>query len=683
MSHSFQSTPAETLVELLRWQTERQPQQRAYTFLVDGETEAIDLTYAELDQQARAIGAWLQQMGAVGQRVILIYPPGLEFIAAFFGCLYAGAVAVPAPPPQNQPAMRRLAAIVANVQTSLLLTTSSLSTQMQGWLDETPNLKQIRWLTSDAVPGDLARTWQNPAVTGNSLAMLQYTSGSTSAPKGVMLTHRHLTGNVSSVIRSFNLKPEEHGEGVCWIPPYHNLGLMGIVLVVYTGHPMTFMPPVAFIQKPFRWLQAISRAKATISPGPNFAYGLCVDHITVGQQAELDLSSWQLAIIGSEPIRHKTLERFAAAFSPCGFRKQAFCPGYGVAEATLIISTGAKMAPPVTYTVQSAVLKNNRIAAASPGEPSSQTVVGCGQVLLEHRVVITNPETSTPCAVDQVGEIWVSGPSVAQGYWHQPEETERAFQAYLANGDGPFLRTGDLGFLKDGELFITGRLKDLIIIRGRNYYPQDIELVAEESHPALRYNSGAAFSVDVDDQEQLVIVFELERRQRKADVEEVAAAVRAAVAQVYGLETYAVVLIKTGHLPRTTSGKIQRYQCRQQFLEETLPVMGVSIRGQAKASLKTSGAKTAADPELQQVREQLITQVQTQLAEFLKVPPDQVDLQQSIQNLGLGSLHATAVKYQLEENFGIDLSPEIFFEDITLDQFVTKIAIQATSERGN
>jgi acyl-CoA synthetase (AMP-forming)/AMP-acid ligase II len=339
---------------------------------------------------------------------------------------------------------------------------------------------------------------------------------------------------------------------------------------------------MAFLQRPIRWLQAISRYRATCSGAPNFAYDLCIRKITSEQRTSLDLSSWDTAFTCAEPVRYETLERFAATFAPCGFRREAFYPCYGLAEATLVASGGLKAAPPVVFTVQSAALERNCVIAGTGGKDDTRTLVSCGQCLGDQEIIIVNPETLTRCSPDEVGEIWIAGPSVAQGYWNRPEETKRTFQAYLAGtGQGPFLRTGDLGFLKDGELFITGRLKDLIIIDGYNYYPQDVEQTVEQSHPSLRPGCCAAFSVDIDGKECLVIVAEVERRSlprrdqppdaaTSRFTAEVVQAIRRAVAESHDLRVYTVVLLKPGTIPKTSSGKIQRHACRANFLADNL-----------------------------------------------------------------------------------------------------------------
>lgn len=559
-----------TLVDLLRFRALHQPKQRAYTFLINGETEELHLTYEELDRQAKTIGALLQELGAAGERALLLYPPGLEYIVAFFGCLYAGVVAVPAYPPRRNRPLSRLQAMVADAQAVVALTSTSILSDVEKRFSQAPDLEALRWLNTDDVTSDLAEAWREPLVTSDTLAFLQYTSGSTAAPKGVMLSHSNLLHNERMVRMAFEHTAQSIVVG--WLPLYHDMGLIGITLQpLYVGVPCILMSPAAFLQKPFRWLRAISHYKATTSGGPNFAYDLCVRKITPEQQATLNLSSWSLAFNGSEPVRQETLERFTAIFAPCGFRREAFYPCYGLAEATLFVSGGAKAAPPVVHTVQSAAFEHNQVVTAPIELKATQTLVGCGQSWLDQKIVIVDPESVTRCPPGRVGEIWVSGSSIAQGYWNRCEETKHTFQAYLADtGEGPFLRTGDLGFLQNSELFVTGRLKDLIVIRGHNHYPQDIELTVEQSHAMLRQGCGAAFAVEVEGKERLVVVQEVEPRRRTLDLEEVIGDIRQAVTENHDLHIHAVLLLKPGSIPRTSSGKIRRSACRIGFLSQSL-----------------------------------------------------------------------------------------------------------------
>jgi acyl-CoA synthetase (AMP-forming)/AMP-acid ligase II len=473
------------------------------------------------------------------------------------------------------------------------LTTSSILSKIERLFAQAPELQAMRWLVTDNVTGSTARKWQDPSASSATLALLQYTSGSTAVPKGVMVSHGNLLHNSAYLTQALELTPDS--VSVTWLPAFHDMGLSnGIIQPLYTGGRCFLMSPQSFLQWPVRWLQAISRYQATVSGGPNFAYELCARRITPEQRETLDLSSWVAAYNGAEPVRADTLKRFAESFAPCGFRPSFSYPCYGLAEATLIVSGGLLRDEPIVCTTGVASLEKNRVVADLEQQQNVRTFVGCGRAQLNTKIVIVHPESLTRCAPDEVGEIWVSSPSVAQGYWNQPEETERTFRAYLADtGEGPFLRTEDLGFLKDGELFVTGRLKDLIIIGGRNLYPHDIELTVDQSHPAIRPGCCAAFSVDVADEERLIVTAEVERRYQPADrcpqdgearshpkvrprldVEAVVRSIRRAVAEEHDVRVDTVVLLRTGRIPKTPSGKVQRRACRAGFLDGTLDRLG-------------------------------------------------------------------------------------------------------------
>lgn len=563
-----------TLVDLLSCRASEQDDHTAYQFLHRGEKETAKLTYKELELQAKAIASYLQSIGATGERALLLYSPGIEFIPAFFGCLYAGVVAVPAYPPRRNQKMVRLQTIVKDAQAMVVLTTASILSKVESRLADNPDLKALHWLATDEVEEKLAQTWQHPDINGKTLAFLQYTSGSTGAPKGVMLDHSNLLHNERMVEKAFGHSEQTNIVG--WLPLFHDMGLIGNMLQpLYIGRACILMSPADFLQKPLRWLQAISRYKATTSGGPNFAYALCAKKISPEQKADLDLSSWDVAFNGAEPVRAETLEQFAKAFEPCGFRARAFYPCYGMAETTLFVTGGLKQDYPTIQAVKGEALEQHRVVPATNKDDSVRRIVSCGKAWLDQEVVIANPDSLTVCPAGEVGEIWVAGESVAQGYWNQPDVTERSFKAYLSDtGEGPFLRTGDLGFKQDDELFVTGRIKDIIIIKGQNYYPQDIEFTVEKSHPALKAGSNAAFSVEVKGSERLVIVQELERSYiRKLNPEAVVESICQAVTAEYNLRPFATVLIKTGSLPKTSSGKVQRYACRAKFLEGSLNVV--------------------------------------------------------------------------------------------------------------
>lgn len=644
-----------SLTEVLRYRAIKQSNKLAYTFLVDGGTNEVSVTYQELDQKAQAIATQLKSVKVTGERVILLYPPGLDFIAAFFGCLYAGAIAVPVYPPKRRK-VRQLQAITVDAQAKFMLTTTSVLTNIeQSFCEE---LAALRYINTDNIDSHPAMDWQEPSLCEN-LAFLQYTSGSTGKPKGVMVSHRNLLHNLDLLCKCFEHSLDS--QGLIWLPPYHDMGLIGGILQpLYSGFKVILMSPVNFIQKPIRWLEAISRYKATTSGGPNFAYDLCVQKIKPEQRANLDLSTWEVAFTGAEPIRAGTLERFATTFEPCGFRKEAFYPCYGMAEATLMISGGLKSDPPTVRHVKAAKLEQNQVVIAAKAQEDTRAIVSVGKSWIDQKIVIADPEFLTVCPAGKVGEIWVSGTSVAGGYWNQLEQTKQTFHAYLVDtGEGAFLRTGDLGFLHDGELFITGRIKDLIVIRGKNHYPQDIEITVEKSHPALRKNCGAAFTVEVNDEERLIVVQEVERScLRDLDVNDVVKNIRQAIFQQHELQVYAVVLLKTTSIPKSSSGKIQRHSCRVNFLDRKLDIVGDWTMNNKVTQQQPSLNENECVFTQQAIENWLVYH----LASYLKVPLNEIDIRESFAAYGLDSSVAVSTTMELAEWLGCELEPTLFWQ---------------------
>ncbi|AVH67246.1 non-ribosomal peptide synthetase [Nostoc sp. 'Peltigera membranacea cyanobiont' N6] len=663
-----------TVVDVLRDRTLQTPDRQAFTFLEDGETKEATFTYYELDRRSRAIASQLQALGLSGKRAILLYPPGLDYLSAFFGCLYAGVVAVPAYPPQNLRKIPRIQAISTDTQASIALTTTVILPTLESILVQQTNLVNLHWLTTDNLTQGIEDSWQQPAINADTLAFLQYTSGSTGTPKGVMLSHGNLLHNAAVTYQLMGHSPES--QFVSWLPAYHDMGLIGGILQpLYGGFPCVFMSPASFLQSPYRWLQAISRYKGTTSGGPNFAYDLCIQRITQQQKEALDLSSWSVAFNGAEPVRQDTLDRFAAAFTECGFRPEAFYPCYGMAEATLIVSGGVKKALPDVITIEKSALSNNQVMEASAESEHTQTFTSCGRVTPLQQIAIVNAETLTRCQANEIGEIWVSGPSIGQGYWNRPQETEQIFHAYLKDThQGPFLRTGDLGFLHNEELFITGRAKDLIIIRGRNFYPQDIELTTERSHSSLRSGSGAAFSVEVGNEERLVVVQELEFR-AKPNVEEVIAAIRQAVAEEHEVQVYAVILIKPGSLPKTSSGKIQRRATKADFLADRLRIIGSSIQKSIDIDRNENRLQREALLAIAPKESQLLLEsyLQEQIARAFAILPDEINSQQPLSSLGLDSIKVFELKNRIETDLQVTISVADFFEGLSLRSLSTKI----------
>jgi acyl-CoA synthetase (AMP-forming)/AMP-acid ligase II len=565
----------ETIISHLDTRAKYTPNQLAYIWLKDGKNQEIQIDYKTLQQQSKAIAFTLQSFCQEGDRALLLYPQGLEFITAFLGCLYAGVVAVPAYPPRRNQKMSRLLAIIEDSQPQIILSASSLLENIQSKLETFLDLPATNFLATDSINYDKKFDLHLPDISGNTLAFLQYTSGSTGSPKGVMIYHDNIAHNSVYIQKAFQLT--EKSVSVTWLPSFHDMGLIdGIIQPLYTGFLGVVMSPESFLKNPILWLKAITKYRATHSGGPNLGYELCVQRITTEEQKNLDLSSWVSAYNGAEPIRPKTLESFINKFQSSGFKSQYFYPCYGMAEATLMISGGNIEHEPVYLNVQSESLENNRIVEAKKDSENYQELVGCGHVWENMEVKIVDPESCLECEENQVGEIWVSGSSVAQGYWQQEEKSIATFRAKLANGDKRnFLRTGDLGFIREEELFITGRIKDVIIIWGRNHYPQDIEYSLQQSHQALRLDCGAAFTIEIDNQDKLVIVQEVERTYlSKLNFNEVFSAIREAVALHHGLQVYAMTLIKPGSIPKTSSGKIQRQACRQAFLTKVLAVVG-------------------------------------------------------------------------------------------------------------
>lgn len=566
-----------TLVELLRYRATEQPDGHAYTFLVDGKKETPPLTYSELDRQARAIAAYLQKYQAKGERALLLYPQSLEVVAAFAGCLYAGVIAIPVPPPESGRLKRtlpRLRAIVRDANAGFALVTESILALIEGVKEEFPEFDRVKWITTESIDISLAEEWKDPEVDKDALAYLQYTSGSTNIPKGVMLSHFNLMHHCGYLQKACGYEPDS--VTLTWMPYFHDYGLVeGITVPLYNGTPCYLMSPFAFIKRPIQWLKNITRFKVTHSQAPNFAYDLCTRRLKAADLAELDLRSWQAAGNAAEPINPKVMEKFVDTFAPYGFSWETFAPAYGLAEYTLLISTKPKGTTPVLVAIDAAAYERRKIVEVSPDRTKGvRYVPSCGSRVCDTRIAIVNPDTLQLCAPDEVGEIWASDPSVARGYWQRDDATEETFQAYIAGtGEGPFLRTGDLGFMLDGELFITGRIKDLIIVRGTNHYPQDIEWSVQHLDPVFRPDYGAAFSIEDGGEEQLAIVQELERRSGEIDTAKLIADIRQEIAEEHEIMTHSIVLAKAGTVLKTASGKIQRRAIRQNFLDGKMDII--------------------------------------------------------------------------------------------------------------
>lgn len=653
--------PSTNLVDCLRYWAEQQPESVSFYF-TDGEEQELRWTYRELDQRARAIAAALISMGMQGERTLLLYPPGLDFVAGFFGCLFAGAVAVPAFPPRRNRYMDRIDAIAEDADAKVALTINEVSVRVEGSLDESPHLKNLVWLPTDRISLDLADQWKSPSLRQDDLAALQYTSGSTGTPKGVMLSHGNLLHNCGLITYSF--EPARHGLGMTWLPTYHDMGLVGGVLKpVFIGRPNVLMSPLAFLQKPVRWLRAITKYRVTISGGPNFAYDLCTDKVTDEELEGLDLSTWDVAFNGAEPIRPNTLREFTQRFQSVGFRPETFFPCYGMAETTLIVTGSRKKDPPVIRSFDGQALDEHRVVPAISEEEGSRELVGCGHVLADEEILIVEPERSKRLPDHQVGEIWVRSPSVGQGYWRKPDATRETFQAQLPGGGKTYLRTGDLGFMDEGELFVTGRIKDLIIVHGVNRYPQDIELTVERTDPRLQAGASAAFSVDLNGRECLIIVSEVERTRNK-DWGETLQAIRRSVTREHEISPDGIILVRFGSMPKTSSGKIQRHACRHEFLNNSLQVVAQwyawSAGEETEEAAPSESRGELRESAQRRQRLQLKGEVDPTVGEIVldhvravaKERAKSLSLDTNILDLGLDSLERTEIAFTLQQTFG-------------------------------
>ena len=642
-----------SFVDVLRTRASDHPDRLALTFLEDGERAERHVTYGELDRRARAIGA---RLGA-GERVLLVFPPGLDYVAGFFACLYAGAIAVPVYPPHNTRAMARFFAVVEDAAPRAILTTRALRGLLEAMAGD--RFGGADWvLTDDDATADMVPTSPAPS----SVAFLQYTSGSTAAPRGVMVTHGNLAANSEVIRRKFEHDAESRG--VIWLPPYHDMGLIGGILQpIWVGFPTVLLSPLAMLERPVRWLEAVSRHRATTSGGPNFAYELAAARVTDTELAALDLSSWEVAFCGSEPVRAETMQRFARRFEPAGFRSGALYPCYGLAEGTLASTGGMKLAGPTVRWFQGHALDQGRAVPGLPGEAARALVSSGPNADDAQRLLIVEPRTAQPLSDGQIGEIWLAGPSVASGYWRRPEETAATFGARLAGGDGPYLRTGDLGFVHAGELFVAGRLKDLIIVRGRKLHPPDLEATAEAAHPALRKGCSAAFATDGAGTEGLALVAEVDAR-KASSLAEVRDAVRGAVAGAHAVALDAVTFIEPRTIPKTTSGKVQRGQCRAALAAGELRVLG-SWRDPGEAP----PAAGAVDSWTQLLVEHL--------AAWLHVDTAEIDVTRSCTAAGLDSVGAA----ELASGLGVRAPLALFLDERSLAEVAAELERLARAPR--
>jgi len=674
-----------------------QPQRIAFTYLEDGEKPEICLTYAELDVAAKAIGARLQQSANPGNRVLLAYPHGLDFIKAFFGCLYAGMIGVPTPAPSSAKRDRslpRIRAIAEDAEPGVVLSPANLRPAIDQLAAQSAAVKAADWFSTEEVSAELSLAWQEPRIDGDTLAYLQYTSGSTSQPKGVMVTHRNVLDNEAKIHRTCAHTASTVSLG--WLPFFHDMGLVGTVLQpIYVGFNCLLMPPASVLQQPLRWLRAMTRFRVTATAAPDFAYQLCVDRIPERELASLELSSWCVAITGAEPIRQETLDNFTRKFEVCGFRRQVFLPCYGLAEATLMVTGTSQSEVARSVSIDRGSLKRDEVVIADDGDAAAVVLVSNGANSDDPHVVIVDPQSLQPCPARRVGEIWISGTSVAKGYWRNAEATADTFGARLAGSqDVGYLRTGDLGLFHDGHLYVTGRYKDVIIIRGSNHYPQDIEATVQGTHAALATARCAAFSVAVGGVERLALVSEIDRHLRKAPKSEllaIVASIRREVASCHGIDVYAVSLVVPGSLPVTSSGKIQRSECRHSFEHgsfrvlaswtATDPAKGRPNRAEHLEGGRPESVSSALELSAQSLlaaeestrRDSLCIHLQRDLSDVLDLPIDDFNVEVPITRFGLDSMTAFEVLNRLETRLDVQLPISALLEEPSITELADRI----------
>ncbi|MGZ5026942.1 MAG: beta-ketoacyl synthase N-terminal-like domain-containing protein, partial [Methylobacter sp.] len=625
---------APSLADILLQRVQLQPDRLSHVFMdhIDGDQQR--LTYADIDLRARAIATRLQALDA--RRVLLVYPHGPSFFLAFIACWYAGVTPIPVFPPQSRRGIARVDAILRDCPATHVLSTSDLMAKIVPWFREEGIGSGLQWLDTDSVPDSEAADWRSHSIDPSQPAFIQYTSGSTGNPKGVVVSHANLVANEAMITQSFG--HDENTRVFSWLPFYHDMGLIGPLFnTLYAGCRSYFIQPQTFIRDPMQWLQGIAKFRASTTGGPNFAYDLCARKATPENCAGLDLTSLQVAFNGAEPVRADTLRRFEQAFAPYGFSPSAWLPCYGMAEATLFIS-GRRSAP---------VLKQHE----------DKTHVSCGKTWGNCEVLAVDPDTRQPLTDGVTGELWLKGSHVAQGYWNRPEETSRYFQARLEHGGEPYLRTGDLGFIDQGEIYVTGRLKDLIILRGRNLYPHDLELAAQQAHDALRLDSGTAFARQTEDGEALVLVQEVERSQmRGLDAGRVFAAIREAYWEAFQVQADELVLVKPGSVPKTTSGKVRRKACQDALASGELPVIA---RWRRNTAIEIPAEATAADShDAASVRQWL----QAYLAKKTGVAAQAIDIDTPFAAYGLDSLAAVELAEQLGAWLGVQLDNSLAFD---------------------
>ena len=662
-SRASSSAEAPDLVPIrLRRHAHEQPDRPILSFLDEHGSIQQSWTFGELDRRARSIAAHLQHHGLAGQTVAVAYPSDLEFVAAFCGCLYAGAIVVPTNLPRSHGVDDRMSTILADSGAGCVLTSRRHQALIERQLR--PGGSTVDVVATDALP-ERSEQWSPVEWTTDQLAFLQYTSGSTRSPRGVMIRHGHLAANLESLREVWCTHRDS--VSVSWLPLFHDMGLIaGVLEPLWVGYPTFLMAPATFVQSPLRWLRAFSRYRGTIGGGPNFAYQACVDAAKSSDTSDLDLSAWDVAWNGAEPVRASTLEHFRTTFAGVGFRPESLTPGFGLAEATLIVTGSNGTAPAFELVVDDPDLRNGRVRPCAAESSRAKRLVSSGRPGRSTHVRIVQPDTQQESELERVGEIWVESDSVGEGYWRKPDESLATFGARLDTGEGPFLRTGDLGFLHRGELFVTGRLKDMIVIRGVNYYPHDLEHTVESSHPALRTDAGAVIGLEEAGRVQLVVVQEVRREGwRTINPGDVFHAIRRAIAREHQLALHGIVLLKPFSLPKTSSGKVQRARCREALHGQSLPALHQWWAPAAQVAPIDFTGESLSQPGV----------LERQLVDWLQRELSLTDLgwETPLMELGIDSLKGVELGNALSAAFNHSFSPTLLIDHPTIEALASLI----------
>lgn len=682
---------ATTLIDIVNQRAMEEPDVAAYHFIDDDGILISSLTYSELQYKAEAIAKTLLRTYSKGSRALLMYRPGPAFIVAFYGCLRAGLVAVPTYPPRKNQNLQRLKNIIADANVSVVLSDEVILGIAQTQFSEDEKLTHLPWLNTEALPpADGVSRTDLPALAADEMAMFQYTSGSTGSPKGVVVTHNNIMCNQR--VMAHITEHSRESIGVSWLPHFHDMGLFySVIQPVYVGFPMHLMSPAYFSQRPLRWLQAIHQYRATTSCAPNFAYDMCVESVQKQNDLKLDLSCWKTSFNSAEPVSAATIDRFQNRFGVYGYADTVHRPCYGMAEMTLVgaSTVGGKHR---RLTVQANELQSGSVKDWSPGT-QSYVVVSSGPPVPGHSIAIVDPESKIRCTDDKIGEIWFKGCSVAAGYWEKEHETQEGFRAFIAGtDDGPYLRTGDLGFMRDGEVYVTGRCKDTIIIRGRNYYPQDIEEIAVRRSECVK-NGGAAFAVDVGGEAKLVLVQEIKRTSvRNKNLEDVALQLKKMIAEEFGLQLYDVVFIKVNRLLKTSSGKIQRLANSRAYMKgelepifQLLPSLSAEIEeqqseadniisandGESAGSTSRSAPASAMPVELE--LRGIKSWFRRRIAELMEIPETRIQYDVEFTEFGLDSMNAMLLVGDFVDEFKVALPPTHIYDYPTINLLASAI----------